>query len=137
MSEVNGTVVKSNENSLLIEIKRDACSTCAQHSHCRIVEKNESYFVSVDKAFSNNAQVGDEVLLETGVSRIIGLSLLLYIFPVFSVLGFTILGIHLTGDETKGMIAGMAGGLIAFLIIYIIDRKIGKKLKHKITRVLK
>lgn len=137
MSEVTGTVVKSEQNSLLIEIKRDACSSCAHHSHCRIIEKNESYFVTVEREFSNNAQVGDTVVLETGASRIIGLSLLLYIFPVFSVLAFTIIGINMTGDETKGMIAGMAGGLLAFLIIYIIDRKIGRKLKHKITRVIK
>ncbi len=137
MSEVIGTVIDNKNNTLLIEVKRDACETCTEHSHCRLIEKNESTIISVDMEMAQNATLGDRVVIETGASKIIGLSLLLYAFPVFSVLIFTIAGNYMFKAENAGLITGMIGGIIAFLIIYIIDRKIGKKLKHKITRVIK
>ncbi len=137
MTEVQGKVKEIKGNNIIVEINRDACENCSKHAHCTIIEKNSNMKISINKNNSVNVKIEDMVIIETGVNRIISLSILLYAFPVLMVLLFAVSANQITKSENIIVIVSLIGGLIAFAVIYIIDKVIGKKFKHKITRVIK
>ncbi|MCK4524673.1 SoxR reducing system RseC family protein [candidate division WOR-3 bacterium] len=137
MTEVQGKVKEIKGNNIIVEINRDDCEGCSKHTHCTIIEQNSNMNISVNRNDSVSVEIEDIVLIETGVNRIISLSILLYAFPVIMVLIFAIIANQITKSENIVIIISLIGGLIAFAVIYIIDKVIGKKFKHKITRVIK
>ena len=91
MAREVGVVTKIKEDSAMVKTQRaTACEGCSEKSTCHSMGGSRE--MEIEALNPVQAKIGDSVTLEYATGRMLQLSLLLYIFPIFALLVGAIIG---------------------------------------------
>ena len=140
-----GIIKEINNDKAIVKVKRSsACEHCSARGTCGMSFGTESSNeILIEVKNSLNARVGDKVELSIPSGSLVKIAIMVYIFPIFSLLFGAYeggnLAIHFGVNSTLGSIIG-AGALliISFLILRKVDKAIKKKDSYNIrmTRII-
>ncbi|NLD38002.1 MAG: SoxR reducing system RseC family protein [Desulfatiglans sp.] len=125
MISEQGLVERIKRGSALIKVvKSSACNHCTSKDSCSVPEKN----MVIEVKNSLNAEVGDLVEVSVPEGTFIALSLMIYIFPVASLMAGAFMGNYLstllhTDPSLTAIITGAIFLFISFIILKLIDRR--------------
>ncbi|MCF8111751.1 MAG: SoxR reducing system RseC family protein [Desulfobacteraceae bacterium] len=112
MARQVGVVTEVKENSAMVKTNRaPACHGCSQQNTCQIMGGGREMEIEVLNPV--HAKAGDTVTLEYGSGRRLGLSLLIYIFPIFALVIGAVLGNY--SAPALGADPSMLAALIGFI----------------------
>ncbi|MBS3808878.1 MAG: SoxR reducing system RseC family protein [Desulfobacterales bacterium] len=135
MARQLGVVTEVKENSAMVKTNRaPACQGCCQQGACHIMGGGRE--MEVEALNLIHAKTGDTVTLEYGSGRRLGLSLLIYIFPVFALVIGAVIGNYLApalGADPSMLAAGIGfiGLLIALGFLLALEKKAKQSDKYK------
>ncbi|MBN2546123.1 MAG: SoxR reducing system RseC family protein [Spirochaetes bacterium] len=118
-----------DKNNVLVKVlTKGECSSCSSKEGCRItlfMDKNNL----IEAKYNEELKIGDKVyIIINGVNRVIS-SLLVFAFPIISLIIFYIIGNLLFDKEILAILSSLTGLIIAFLIVYIL-LKYNKKFQN-------
>jgi sigma-E factor negative regulatory protein RseC len=124
--ENKGIVQIIKEKDLYIELFRD--SSCAHCSGCGQKDKTiaDLYHYKLEENIEVN--IGDMITFEINNKFILNLALLIYILPVFLMIGSYIIAAKLGASEGQGILVSFGTLVTSFLGFFLYDRKSGHKL---------
>ncbi|OCL26343.1 hypothetical protein U472_10065 [Orenia metallireducens] len=134
MEEI-GEVVVNNGKSAIVRIERySACSKCKKK--CELAEDHESGEMLVEVDNPVGAVEGQQISLKMEGKNLVFSALLIYLFPLFSMILGYFTGTYLMPleNEFSGIIGALSCLGIAFLIIKLVSTRTA--IQPKITRVV-
>ena len=140
MISEQGIVEEIRRNTAVIKIEKSAsCKHCADKDSCSVADRN--MFIQVKNIL--NAKEGDRVEVSVPEGTFVKLSLMVYIFPVVSLMIGAILGNFLSNiliTDPSATAAITAGLFLAasFLGLKVLDKKknTGEKYSPRMTRIV-
>ncbi|WP_300667255.1 SoxR reducing system RseC family protein [Desulfoluna sp.] len=141
MRQEEGIVIKtaSHGRAWVETIRTSACEGCASKDSCHASGK------AMEVCAINDAQagVGDRVLVSIATGTLIKMSLLAYIFPVFSMIAGAVVGntlapaLEINASLSSG-IGGFGALAVAFVIIRLFEGRIAQNEAYtpRITRII-
>ncbi|MCF8110816.1 MAG: SoxR reducing system RseC family protein [Desulfobacteraceae bacterium] len=139
MARQIGVVTEVKENSAMVKTQHaPACQGCSQQGACHLMGGGKE--IEVEALNPVHAKAGDTVTLEYGSGRRLGLSLLIYIFPVFALVIGAVLGNYsapaLGADPSMlAAVIGFIGLLLALGLLLAMEKKAKQSDKYKPTIV--
>jgi len=132
MDNETGLVKEVHDDQVLVEVKRKgSCKNCSVNMLC-MANANKATFL-IDKP-SYELSCGDEVLLEISPADRIFSSLIIFIFPILTMILFYFVVRYLFGlSENIAIFSSILGLLFSGICIKIIDKKTADKISIKIT----
>ena len=140
MISEQGIVEEIRKNTAVIKIERSSsCKHCADKDSCSIADRN----MLIEVKNSLNANEGDRVEVSVPEGTFVKLSLMVYIFPVVSLMIGAILGNFLakllnTEPSATAAIAAAVFLAASFLFLKVFDKKknAGEKYSPRMTRII-
>lgn len=123
-------VVKKFDNgvaTVLMDVQ-GGCSSCGMHGVCGTNSNCTEHVIKTDIEL----EVGDKVIIYIDPSKRIYSALLLFIFPIVSLVIFYYIASSFV-NETYSIIWGFVGLVVAFMINRVIDRVWGKNITYIIA----
>jgi len=128
--------ILDKNNALVKVLTKGECSSCASKEGCGIsliADKNNL----IEVKYNEEIKVGDKVyiMIDSG-NRIIS-SLLLFVFPIISLIIFYLIGNYLFKKEVLSILSSFIGLIISFLALYILTKynKKFQNFKPSITKI--
>jgi positive regulator of sigma E activity len=122
MGEI-GKVMKTNKNMAIVLVEDNlSCVSCEFSKFCRIGKKEGEIICWNHKG----AKEGDLVQLQTSNKILFTTTVLIFVLPLFILIGGVILGGKIYQTDIAGFIAGMGSMTIYFVIFLFMDKKILK-----------
>jgi len=121
MRETGIIISTNNQSAKILLSKGEKCAGCTA---CSAFGDNSMALEAQNKI---NAKTGDIVDVEVNPKEVVGLSILIFVFPILAmILGYFVgmrigSGMRMSG-ENSGIIAAFASLIISFLIIKIYDK---------------
>jgi len=130
MEELAQVVEKRGENVLVRVIRNSACSKCDKD--CGMAgTSHETDEIDVEVSNTMGAEEGNYVKLELGKKTLVLASLIVYLFPIISLIGgyfLTNFSLATLGYGT-GEITGILGSLTFFFLSFLLIRIMNFRLK--------
>lgn len=126
-----------DKNNVLVRVlTKGECSSCASKEGCGIsliADKSNL----IEAKYNEEIKIGDKVyIILNSRNRIIS-SLLLFVFPIISLIIFYLIGNYLFKNEILSILSSLAGLVLAFFILYFLT-KYNKKFqdfKPSVTKI--
>lgn len=116
-----GTVTKKEDHG--VRVRFDKLSACAGCSGCGQEKKTTEILVR-----GGRAEIGDRVSVRMPEGKVLGLSALVYIFPLISLVVGLMLGSALSqGRESVMLLWGLLLLAVSLIIVKLADVALGKK----------
>ena len=140
MIREEGIVEEIRKNTAVIKIMRSSsCKHCADKDSCSVADRN----MIIEVKNSLNAKEGDRVEVSVPEGTFVKLSLMVYIFPVISLMAGAVLGNFLSTilDTDPSATAAIAAALflaVSFLFLKVLENKkgTGEKYSPRMTRIV-
>lgn len=117
-----GLIKEIKKNKITVSIFKD--SAC---SHCSKCNENSKIANEIILNYNiNNLSIGDTIIFEMKSKQIFKAALIVYILPVFFIIGGYYIGTYLNFSEAKSICFSFLALLFSFLLIYFYDRFIVK-----------
>lgn len=139
MARQLGVVTEVKEYSAMVKTRHaPACQGCSQQGACHIMSGRKE--METEALNPIHAKAGDTVTLEYSSGRRLGLSLLIYIFPVLALAIGAVLGNYLAprlgaDPSMLAAIIGFIGLILALGLLLAIEKKAKRSDKYKPTIV--
>jgi positive regulator of sigma E activity len=124
------TVKETGNGFVLVEmIRSGSCESCGLSGLCHGQDRSITHKIQTKSHF----EIGDQVRVELAPSVRIKSSLLVFIFPILSLLLFFILARYaLQLSEPISILISFAGLILSGVIIYLIDKKMADAINFTI-----
>ena len=132
--EEKGKVVKVENGVAQVEMERT--SACARCGICLQSSRDKPILYVKD---SLGARTGDEVLVSVDSKQILKTAFLIYLFPLFGLIGGYFLGRAVLGTERTGIIFAGLGFFATLFLLYRYDKRVKaqKSRGAKIIQIVK
>lgn len=124
------TVKATDNNCIYVELENhDSCNSCAISGMCNANKKDKRIKIPTEDKYL----IGDKIKIRIEPKLRILSSLILFLFPILSMIIFYLIGsLLLSLNEDLSIIVSLVGLLLSGIIIYLIDKKLAAKLNFKI-----
>ncbi len=129
---INKGIIKEviGENIKVHLYKESACAHC---SGCGNKEKMGSIFEFI---CHEKVKVGDTITFEIEDKSLLNIAALVYLLPIFFMIGGYFLGEYLGFTEGKRVLISFLGLIVSFGIIYFVDRTKGRDIVDKKIKII-
>lgn len=133
----NGIVIKTAQNTAWVKtIRTSACEGCASKESCESAKEGQ-----VEAVNTVGAKQGDAVVVGFDTGSFVKISMLLYLFPVFSMIAGAVIGSHLApiyGFDNTNCTATFSFSFLflSFLLIRFISGRLSGDRKYQ-ARIVK
>lgn len=139
--EEKGIIVENRPESLLVRIERhSACGDCDRQCGLALEAEKEDTVVEVNKNGNQDFtyREGQQIILEMKESNLIFSALLIYVFPLLTMIAGFFLLENIFGTEFMGIVGSLAGFGLGFLIVRFINQQVkgSRKFEPKIKDVI-
>lgn len=132
MNQTGRVISVTPKKTLISVIRESACGeSCASCSaKCSL---KDAEIVAETKPGIN---AGDTVIFEMAASKVLFAAFLVYITPLFALLGGYLIASFMGAGEGLSVIVGALATAVWFFVVHFIDKKLKKYYKHTIMRKL-
>lgn len=133
----NGIVIKADQNTAWVKtIRSSSCEGCASKESCESAKEGQ-----VEAINAVGAQSGDAVVVGFDTGAFVKISMLLYLFPVFSMIAGAIIGTHIApvyGFDDTNCTAAFSFSFLAlsFLLIRLVSSRMSGNTRYQ-ARIIK